>query len=104
MANNTIMIEMDKARNLKYTFNTLIELEEDFGKPIAEIGGANMTMKDVRTLIYHGLKWEDKKLTPEKTGELISDYIDNDNSFQELIEVVGKAFTKAMGNSAVPKK
>lgn len=103
MANNTIMIQMDKARNLKYTFNTLVELEEDFGKPIAEVG-ANMTMKDARTLIYHGLKWEDKNLTPDKTGELISNYIENGNSFQELFEEAGKAFTKAMGNSAVPTR
>jgi len=101
MANNTVMLEMDKARNLKYTFNTLIDIEEDFEKTIAEITGS-MTMKDARTLLFHGLKWEDKKLTKEMTGNLISEYVENGGTFKELMETVGKAFTKALGNSAAP--
>lgn len=103
MANNTTLVEMDKARNLKYDFNTLIDLEDDFNKPIAEITG-EMKMKDVRKMLFHGLKWEDKKLTEEQTGNLISTYIENGGTFQELMEVVGKAFTKSMGNSSAPSK
>ena len=103
MANNTVMIHMDKARNLKYTFNTLLDIEDDFGKPINEITGS-MTMKDARKLIYHGLKWEDKKVTEQSTGELIAEYIDNGGSFQELMDIVSKAFTKSLGTSVAPSK
>lgn len=103
MANNTVILKMDKERNLKFGFNTLIDIEEDFGKPIAEIGN-NISLKDVRTLLYHGLKWEDKKLTKEKTGDLITGYVEGGNTLESLMEAVGKAFTKALGNSATPTK
>lgn len=98
----SIAITMDKARNAKYPFNQIIELEELLGKPIAEIE-KSMAIKDIRTLVFCGLKWEDANLTMEDAGDLITDYTDNGGSMKELMETFGEALKKGMGASTPSK-
>lgn len=99
----SIMIEMDKARNAKYPFNQLIELEELLGRPIAEIE-TSMAIKDIRTLVFCGLKWEDKDLTLEQTGELITEFTDKGGSVKDLMQTFGKALKQGMGATKTPSK
>jgi hypothetical protein len=50
-------------------------------------------MKDLRTILFAGLYYEDKNLTPEKVGELIDEYSDIGTIATKLAE----AFTIAFG-------
>lgn len=71
-----ISIEMDKIRNLKFGINSLIELEKRMGKPISNMGDS-FSLADFRTMLFIGLKWEDKELTEEETGSLMDIAIEN---------------------------
>lgn len=99
----TTVLMMDKARNLKFGFNALIELEDALGKPIAEIGDG-FRMKDFRTVLFYGLKHEDSSLTLEEVGNLMDIYIE-ENSLEKLSTSLSEAFTKATGGKdATPSK
>lgn len=94
MSNKIVTIEADKARNLKFTYNALITLQEDFGLEVDKIGDG-MTFKDIRSFYYCGLKHEDKELTEEKVGDLLDDMIEKfgmEYVGTKLAEAVMKAF------------
>lgn len=80
--NKGIEVELDKKRTIRYTLNSLIDLEERFGSitEVYEVLGENISMKDLRFLLYVGLKHEDKELTEEEVGELIT--------FQDILNYV----------------
>ena len=100
MANERITpIKMDKTRNLRYGMNALIELENLLGKPITELDD-ELSMKDMRTIFYVGLKCEDRELTHERTGELMDEGIfNNEEGLQYLAETLGKAIERSLGSS-----
>lgn len=93
MAKKTVTIELDKARNLRYGMNALVKVEELTGKSITKLDLENLSMKDLRTIMFAGLYHEDKDLTPEKVGELIDEYSDIGTIATKLAE----AFTIAFG-------
>lgn len=100
----TVMINADKARNLKFGMNTLVELEEMLGTPITELDTSSFSMKDLRTIYYVGLKWEDKELTQELAGDVIDAVIENEG-MEYLSNSLAKALESAFGgNSAPPSK
>lgn len=99
----TITLQMDKARNLKYGMNALINLENDLGKPLAQMGG-EFKIEDFRIMLYHGLRWEDKELTLEQVGDL-ADIIMSEKGIKYLGDKLGEAIKSAMGNGkATPSK
>ena len=87
MKEKNLKITLDKERTLKYTLNSLIKFEKLTGRSVTEIG-ENMNMETILALLHVGLIHEDKKLTIEKLGDMIT--IDK---FFEINEVVTSAFT-----------
>lgn len=73
MPKQSIPIELGgKTRHLRFTFNSLVAIEEALGRPISEIGNimsGSVSVKDIRALIWAGLIHEDKELTQEQVGE-----------------------------------
>lgn len=100
MARKTVAIEMDKVRNLSFGTNAMIELEERLEKPLTELDEA-MGYKELRTIFYVGLKWEDKKLTVEDVGDLM-DIVIGDKGIEYLSETMAKAMELAFGGNAMP--
>ena len=100
-----VPITADKKRNLKFGMNSVIQLEKTFGKPIAEIGN-KPSLEDIATIMFFGLKHEDKKLTLEDIGDLMDDAIENHETFDEVIKLVMEAFSSSFGDkkSATPSK
>ena len=91
----TVTIELDKARNLRYGMNALVKVEELIGKPITKLDLENISMKDLRSILYAGLYHEDKDLTSESVGNLIDEYSD----ITAIAEKLGEAFNIAFGGS-----
>ena len=87
MKEKNLKITLDKERTLKHTLNSLIKFEKLTGKSVTEIG-ENMSMEVILALLYVGLIHEDKKLTIEKLGDMITLV-----KFFEINEVVTSAFT-----------
>jgi hypothetical protein len=91
----SVTIELDKIRNLRYGLNALVKVEELTGKTITKLDLENISMKDLRTILFAVLYHEDKNLTPEKVGELIDDYSD----IGTIAGKLGEAFTIAFGGN-----
>jgi len=87
----SVTIELDRPRNLRYGMNALVKIEEMIGRPISKL--ENISIKDMRTIIYAGLFHEDKNLSPEKVGELIDEFSD----INTVAEKLGEAMTEAFG-------
>jgi len=82
-------IMLDKERTIKFTLNTLIEVEDSLGFSLSELGD-NVSIRAMRTLLTAGLRHEDKELTEEFVGEYIS---------MDAMAEVQEALADAMGGS-----
>ncbi len=83
-----ISITLDKVRHLKFTPNAIADAEAELNKNLLQIvqeGGVRAT----RALLWAGLKWEDRGLTPEKTGKLIEGWMES-KPYAELEEIVAR--------------
>lgn len=97
MSQRFVEIEIDgKTRLLRFDFNAVSELEERLGRGILSVLtqeqiGFNMT----RTLYWTGLKWKERGLTVERTGQMLQKEIENGKSLNELMEPVVDALIKS---------
>lgn len=101
MAKKIITINIDgKDRHLKMGINALAELEQIINKPITDMG-EDVSLSDLRALFYVAMKWEDKSLTLDETGDLMDSVID-EHGFEFLSQKLGELMTGAMGNTQLP--
>lgn len=84
-----VTINLDKERTLFYNLNALVLLEEQ-GVDIQKLN-EGVSMSAVRGIVWAGLRHEDKEITIEEVGDLIT--MEN---FQEISTAIGEAF-KASG-------
>lgn len=90
----SVLIELDKLRNIRLNTNALVKLEDIIGKPLSEIG-SNFGIKEIRSILFVGLLHEDKSLTLDAVGDLI-DLV----GVEAVAEAVGKAMELAIGKPA----
>lgn len=88
-------IKADKERHLKLGVNSLIELEEVLNKPISELS-EGMGFTEFRAILYLAMKWEDKELTYEKTGDIMDEIIDS-MGMDFLGDTIAKLIQGSMG-------
>jgi hypothetical protein len=91
-----ITIILDRPRTLRYGMNALVKIEELTGKNLTKLDLDNISVSDLRTIVYAGLFHEDKALTPELCGELIDEHSD----IATVAEKLGEAMTLAFGVKA----
>ena len=101
----SVTLELEKPRSLRYGMNALVKIEEMIGRPISKLDLEHISIKDMRTIIYAGLFHEDKNLTPEKVGELIDEFSDINTVAEKLGEAMTIAFgTKNAGRAATKQE
>lgn len=99
-----VKIRMDKERHLKFGMNATIQLEKDLGKPISQMG-TSPSLEELSIIMFHGLKWEDKKLTLELVGDLFDEAVEHYGTFQEVVKLLMEAFSATFGEkNATPSK
>lgn len=85
---------------VRYTYNSLADLEEKAGKGISKIFEADsIGLGLVRILIWAGLKSEEHGLTVDRVGNMIESYIEAGGDLASLTSI----FAEAMQESAVMK-
>lgn len=91
MLSEPVIIDLDKPRKLRLNLNAMIKFEETTGKDLLKgFDPENMSLKDVRALVWCSMLNEDKSLTLEQVGDLI-----DLNNMQAVIESVTKTATNA---------
>jgi hypothetical protein len=64
------IIELDRPRTLKLTFNAFCDAEGVVGHSVLR---QDLGLSEIRALLWAGLKHEDRTLTIQKVGELLGD-------------------------------
>lgn len=89
-------VKLDKERHLKLNLNSMIRFKEVTGKDmIKDFNLEQLESRDILALLWACLIHEDKTLTMEQVGDLIS--------LQDL-PAISEALTKALGSSLPEKK
>lgn len=98
---NTIITIKDKKYMICYDINTLCLMKSE-GYDVMKMDQIEMDILTIRALFYYGLlKFNNKpKMTLEKAGELMSDYVANGGTFQEIAEIMMMALYKGLGIKA----
>lgn len=88
-------IKLDKPRKLRYTLNALAEIEDKLGIPLSKIAEVEMSMKNVRVMLWAGLIHEDEELTEKYVGNLV----DFEN-FEYVQGKIAEAFAMATAKNS----
>lgn len=79
-----------KKRNIRFTLNSLAEIEDSIGVPLSRLSEVELGVKTVRAMLWAGLIHEDETLTEREVGNMVD--------FENLEEVqtkVSEAFAAA---------
>lgn len=85
-----VALTLDKPRTLRFTLNSLAEIEDRLGVPLTKMAEVELGIKSIRTMLWAGLIHEDKQVTEEEVGDLV----DFEN-LEYVQEKVAEAFTAA---------
>lgn len=84
-------------RRMRFDFNSIIDLEEYFGKGISAImTDEQIGFRVMRAMYWAGLKSYHRRLNIEQVGKWIQSEIDNGKGIEELFTPIEKAL-KASG-------
>ncbi len=106
-----MLIKLGKMeRKLKYTTNTICDLESSEKISIIKLLDEQAGMNTLRLLLWAGLRHENKGLTKEMVGDWIQDYLEeNEDGLGTLFETTVNELVEsgALGNEmrgTLPKK
>lgn len=99
MNNDTVVIELDKTRTLKFRRKELKMMEGIFKKKISKIEFEELGIDDISKITHLALSHEDPDLTLAQAEELIDEY----PFFGLLVQKVMTAFTIAMNGPVAPE-
>jgi len=98
MTRLSVAVTVDRERHLRYDWNAIAEIEAHFGDVSFETLYADVRgvgLNKLRVLVWGGLRWEDPTLTISKTGEILSQYLDDGGDLEILFEKVTDALEAA---------
>jgi hypothetical protein len=97
MSSRIIPIELDKPRNLKYSFNAFADMQSV--DSVIFLRPADSPLA-IRVLLWGGLKHEDPTLTPSKVGDILDVWLETGGDFDALVKTVDEA----LNNSTFAKR
>lgn len=99
----SILIELDRPRHLRYDANAIADLEGILGMPLSRILRMDTnTIYVLRAWMWAGLRHEDQNLSLIKVGELIDGWREKGEEIPVLNEKIAQAVTLS-GWIVIPK-
>ena len=99
--------ENGRVRSLKYDVNALADFEQETGMGFALMMNQRASFGATRAMLWAGLKHEDRALTIEDVGELLSDYLmdaDVKEGEHTIDTILGVALRAAATQGALGRK
>lgn len=90
-----ISITLDKPRNLRFDVNAISDFEDKTGKSVTSLGDETSGLSIMRSLLWAGLKHEDRGLTLERVGNIMGVYFDNGGTIEDLSGIIVKALRQS---------
>jgi len=85
---------LDKPRRMRFTVNSICDLEKNLGMPIGKaFSEDSIGLETIRALLWAGLKWEDRLLSATMTGDLIQKYLEDGGAMAEITRVIGESLS-----------
>lgn len=106
MSMDYVEIDLDRPRKLRYGFRDLRDLERRLGGAPFEKVLDNLRGLHLETLVQVlcvGLRWDDPKIGPARTEELVGTYLRGGGEIAKLLEAISEALT-ASGIIGKPKE
>ncbi len=89
-------ITLDRPRRLRLDHNALVTVEELIGKPISRIvAGGELGFREIRALVFAGLRHDDRRLTLERVGELLDEYVAQGHDLAHVLDLVTRALEQS---------
>jgi len=87
---------LDRPRNIRFDVNALADLEEKLGIGPAQIFSEERTgYATIRGLLWAGIKWEDKRITVDRAGELLQTFLEKGGELEKLMMPLAEALTNS---------
>jgi hypothetical protein len=93
-AKDEIVIELDKPRVFKLTFNAFCDAEGVVGHSVLR---QDLGLSEIRALLWAGLRHEDRTLTIERVGAMLAD----GNKMTEVMNVVAESVNSFFASGEV---
>lgn len=95
MNNDMTMITLDKERIIRFTNKSMKLIEKIAGCSITKLFSRmdNLTIDEMVTIIYAGLKWDDETLTLSQVDELLEEH----SNFASMMKVIADGLAVSMG-------
>lgn len=96
--NKKFLVVNETPYTIKYTINTLCDMK-GAGIDVMKLEDAELDFVAIRALFFFGLQKQHKAevKTQEDAGELMSDYLENGGTFEELTNIITGALTRSLG-------
>lgn len=96
--------ENGKRRNLKFDVNALADFEQETGMGFGLLMKQRAVFASARAMLWAGLKHEDRALTIEDVGDLLGQYIKDEEAENQTINtILMVAITAAVDQGALGK-
>ncbi len=98
MNNDMVLMQLDKPRILKFTNKSMKLIEKILGCSITRLFARmdNLSIDEMITILYAGLKWDDETLTLEKVDELLEEH----SNFAGMMKAIHDGLVGSMGNDS----
>jgi hypothetical protein len=88
----------DRPRKLRVDVNSVSDFEKEAGQSIFEMLNAaenRLRIGNIRTLLWATMKADDRRLTIERVGVMMNDYLANGGQLQKLADALVEAINKS---------
>ncbi|MTI95179.1 MAG: hypothetical protein FH749_06780 [Firmicutes bacterium] len=85
---------------LRIDINAMADAEERLGMGFGKIMHQELSMSFLRVMLWAGLKWQHRRLTPEKVGGMLQRFVEDGGD----IEKIGIKITEAIVASGLVKQ
>ena len=104
MASRYVLLHLDKERKLRFDINALADWEEVTGKSLARITSGAIGLSLMRSLLWAGLKHEDRSLTIDRVGVLLQQQIETGADLGTVAGSIQKALERSglLGDTSAP--
>ena len=86
-----VNIELDKPRRLRFDINALADAEEELGTGIGKALQMRAGIREIRALLWAGLKWEERGLTLARAGSILQGHLNTGGSIEDIAGAIGEA-------------
>jgi len=81
---------------LRFDMNAVTYLEGELGKTLGQFlgdlsSGVDLGIRGARAMLYAGLRWQERTMSPDKAGDLIEKHLSQGGDLGEVLSVCGQA-------------